>query len=61
MELDYKKITNVQVDQVNLNDHPKYTDAYIVSADYDGKPMNEKQIDSLSADFVHDKVIESLM
>ena len=48
--MDYKKITNVVLDGIDLEDYPDFCDAYIVSADYDGEPMTEDQIDKLNED-----------
>ena len=56
--MDYKKITNVVLDGIDLEDYPDFCDAYIVSADYDGEPMTEDQIDKLNedSDFVYTKI-----
>lgn len=60
MELDYSKITNVQIEDIDFKDAPDFCDAYIVSADYDGEPMNEEQLELLNQDgqFVYDEVIK---
>ena len=49
-QFDYSKITNIEMDNVNWNDYPDFTDAYIESADYDGVPMTESQLDDLNDD-----------
>ena len=49
-KLDYKKITNVVVDGIHHWDYPDYCDAFIDSADYDGKPMTDEQLDDLNED-----------
>jgi len=61
-KMDYKLITNIKVDGIDFNDYPDFVDAYIYSADYDGKPMTEEQIDELNenSDFVHDCVYSQL-
>ena len=61
-KVDYKLITNIKVDGIDFNDYPDFVDAYIYSADYDGKPMTEEQIDELNEDseFVHDCVYSQL-
>ena len=59
-ELDITKIDNIEFDGIDHKDYPEYSDAYIVYADYDGKPMTEEQIESLSSDFVYEKLIEYL-
>jgi hypothetical protein len=46
----YNKITNIQIAGVNWNDYPDFANAYILSADYDGVPMTEKQLDELNND-----------
>jgi len=60
--MDYKLITNIKVDGIDFNDYPDFVDAYIYSADYDGKPMTEEQIDELNenVDFVYDCVYSQL-
>lgn len=60
--MDYKKITNVGLDGIDFEDYPDFCDAYIVSADYDGEPMTEDQIDKLNedSDFVYTKIEEFL-
>ncbi len=59
MALDYNKITNIEFDGIDHSDYPDYCDAYIVSADYDGQPMTEEQLEELCED--GDFVYESLM
>jgi hypothetical protein len=59
MTLDYNKITNIEFDGIDHSDYPDYCDAYIVSADYDGQPMTEEQLEELCED--GDFVYESLM
>ena len=59
--MNYKLITNVEVDGVDIKDYPDFCDAFISSADYNGKPMTEFQLDQLSDDFVHDEVLKSIV
>ena len=61
-KVDYKLITNIKVDGIDFNDYPDFVDAYIYSADYDGKPMTEEQIDELNEnyEFVYDCVYSQL-
>jgi hypothetical protein len=49
-KLDYSKIANVSVSGIDLNDAPKFVDAYIESATHDGKPMAEAELEVLNAD-----------
>ena len=50
MKMDYKKIDNIEVDGIDTKDYPDFCDAYIVSADYDGIPMTEEQLDEINED-----------
>ena len=58
---DYSKIDNIVLDGLaSGDDHPDHVDAFITSADYDGVPMTDEQLDLLNADseFVYDEVIK---
>jgi hypothetical protein len=58
--MDYSKISNIEIDGINPKDYPDFADAYIVSADYDGEPMTEQQLNEINndADFVYEQVIK---
>jgi len=60
--MDYKKIDNIEVDGIDTKDYPDFCDAYIVSADYDGKPMTDKQLDEINedGDFQHECIMNDL-
>lgn len=60
--MDYKKITNIKVEGIDHKDYPDYCDAYIASADYDGIPMTEEQIEEINegGDFVYQAVTNHL-
>lgn len=60
--MDTTKITNIDFEDVYVNDTPDYVDAYISSADYDGVPMTAEQLDEINedSDFVHEKLLEWL-
>jgi len=60
MKIDYSKISNVVISGIDHRDAPDYCDAYIESADYDGDEMSDEMIESLSADFVYDSVINQI-
>jgi hypothetical protein len=61
-EINLKKIDNIKFDQIDHTDHPDYSDAYIISADMDGKEMTEGELDLLNEnrDFVHDELFKYL-
>ena len=60
--MNYDLIDNIEIDGIDTRDYPDFTDAFIVSADYEGKPMTEEQLDTLNEDysFVHDCVYTHL-
>lgn len=48
--MDYKKIDNIEIDDIDTKDYPDFSNAFIVSADYDGVPMNDQQLDKINED-----------
>lgn len=62
-KLDFKKIDNLEFDGIDFSDYPDFVDAYLVSADYDGKEMTEEQIDYINDEhyeFVNEQAYCSL-
>jgi hypothetical protein len=59
-KIDYSLISNIEFKGINHRDYPDYCDAYIVSAEYDGKEMTQEQIEMLDADFVSEKLMEQI-
>jgi hypothetical protein len=59
-EIDYDLIDNVVFDNVQEEDFPDYADAFILSADYDGIPMTEEEIESLDDDWVYAELMRQL-
>jgi len=62
MTLDKTKVENVLVEGINLWDYPDLCDSFIESADYDGKPMTEEQLEEINQDseFVYNHAIEQV-
>tara|TARA_R110002167_G_scaffold284737_2_gene489845 strand:+ start:1303 stop:1488 length:186 start_codon:yes stop_codon:yes gene_type:complete len=60
--MDYSKIDNIEIDGINHKDAPDYCDAFISSADYNGEPMTDAQLDEINenGEFVHDCVYNHL-
>lgn len=58
MNIDFTKITNVVVEGIDMNDYPKFCDAYIESADIDGVPATETELDIINEnyDFLYDAI-----
>jgi hypothetical protein len=61
--MDLSKVTEIEFGDVDHNDYPDYSDAHIVSANYDGIEMNDKQLDELNEykDFVYESLMENLI
>ena len=60
--MDYKKIDNIEMGGISFSDYPEFCDAFIMSADYDGKEMTEEQLDIINEDseFVYECVTNHL-
>ena len=60
--MNYDLIDNIEIDGIDTNDYPNFSDAYIVFADYDGESMTDAQIDIINEDysFIHDCVYNQL-
>ena len=48
MKIDYNKITNVEIEDVHMDDYPDFCDAFISYADYGDEPMTDEMIDYLN-------------
>lgn len=63
MKLDLSKIDNIKTCGIDMSDYPDFSDAFILSAEYDGREMTENELEELNEnhrDFVYEKVIESI-
>ena len=62
IKLDYSKISNVFVDGIDMEDYGDFCDAYIESADYDGREMTEDELEVLNEDsqFINEAVFAQL-
>ena len=60
--MDYKKIDNIEVGGIDHADAPDFCDAFIESADYNGKEMTDDQLDEINenGDFVYECVMNKL-
>ena len=61
-KIDYKKIDNIEIDGIDTKDYPDFCDAYISSADYDGVPMTDEQLDELNedGDYIYGHIMDYL-
>lgn len=63
MNFNNKQIDNIEFDGIDHSDYPDYSDAYIVSADCNGIPLTEDEIEELNQDsqFVYESLMEQLL
>lgn len=56
--MNVKLIDNIEVDGIDPMDYPDFCDAYISSADYNGKPMTDEQLNEINMnyEFIYDCV-----
>lgn len=62
MKFDHSKIYDIEVEGIDFNDAPDFSDAYISSARYYSRPMTEQELEELNEDrdFVYSKVQETI-
>lgn len=60
--MDTTKINNIEFEGIDYKDAPDFCDAFISSADYDGKEMTEEQLEVINenSDFVHEELYNYL-
>jgi len=61
--MDLSKISDICVEDIDPRDAPDFVDAYISSADYDGVPMTDEELDYLNEnerDFVYECVLNKI-
>ena len=60
MKLDYSKIDDVVVENIDHNDYPDFCDAYVASAMYDDngkyRELTQSELENLDNDWVHQQV-----
>ena len=62
MNIDFEKVTDIEVSGIDMKDYPDFCDAYIYDAVYDGKPATDEVLDAINenSEFVYEAVMESL-
>jgi len=63
MQLNLSQIDNMEFEGVDFSDYPDFVDAYLVSADIDGRELTEEEVDYLNdehRDFVNESVFDSI-
>lgn len=60
--MDKSKITNIKFEGIDHSDYPDYCDAYIASAEIDGRELTDDEIEELNedGDFVYTKLMDHL-
>lgn len=60
--MDTTKINNIEFEGIDYKDAPDFCDAFISSADYQGKEMTEEQLNDINEnrDFVHEELYNYL-
>jgi len=62
MQIDFTKIENIVVGDIDWKDYPDFCDAYIEECDIDGVPATEEQLDIINEndEFVYEKTLEAI-
>jgi hypothetical protein len=63
MQLNLSQIENMEFEGVDFSDYPDFVDAFLVSADIDGRELTEEEIDHLNDehyDFINERVFNSI-
>ena len=60
--MDFSKITNIKVEDIDHSDCPDYCDAFIASCDIDGRDATESELEEINdnPDFVYEAVMDYL-
>lgn len=63
MEIDFKQVTDIEVDGVDNSDYPKFCDAFISRCQYMGREATEEELQAINdqCDFIHQLAFESLI
>jgi hypothetical protein len=48
-------LTDIEMGGVDGADYPGFCDAYVESAELDGIPLTEEELDSISSDFIYEQ------
>lgn len=60
--MDYSKLSDIEVDGIDMKDYPDFVDAYISSGNYDCRPLTEEEMDLLQSDydFLYEQIINRI-
>jgi len=51
---------NIVVAGIDFKDYPDFCDAYIESAEKDGIPLTDQELDELDRDFIYECIINQI-
>lgn len=55
------KLINVEIEGVDIKDHPDYSDAFIAYAEReDGTPLTDQELDEIDGSDVYEYVMDAL-
>ena len=63
MQINLSKVENMEFEGVDFSDYPDFVDAFLVSADIDGRELTEEEVDYLNDEhyeFVNESVFSSI-
>lgn len=60
--MNLENIQNIEMDGIDTTDYPDFCDAFIVSADYEGRKLTDKEIDTLNENsyFIYECVLKQI-
>lgn len=60
MNIDFSKISNVSVADIDMKDYPDFCDAYIEECEIDGRLATDEELDVINdnSDFVYEAVMD---
>jgi len=58
----YEELESIELEGIDTRDAPDFVDAYIISASYSDRELNDAELDELNddGDFVHEQVYKHL-
>ena len=61
-KINFSKLENIEVENIDMRDYPDFCDAYISYAEIDGQSLTDKQLEEVNecADFVYECVTAKL-
>lgn len=60
--MNYSRVDNIEIEGIDHSDAPDFCDAFIASADYNGREMTDDELDELNedSDFVYQSLLDYL-